>query len=360
MTWYEKHSGGFRAKWRDKGRQVPGPTFPTEAEAKAWAIAKGHDVAAAMTMDAVLKHWASVRLAEKNASKEYITELVERITLLCAQRRWISVQDITLESFAQWRIDTDNVGVERTMSYLLSVLRWAAQWMSAPVAPKVLLYRRPRVKVSRVAKAKLTDADIAQILDRAASKGPQIHALIHYLISYGARPKTACILRIKDVDLKGAELRLHAKHSGKWEHALMAETVRLFALICAGRNPKEPLFLDQRPVTKHRDRARPLAAQPRGAWPLGRRGDAACLGGFYRRAFGHYLPHDRQTIYHLKYYAASRFDRLGIGLATMAEFMGHLDPANLSPYIRGSNEDQRAALAKIERDNERIQKRDDI
>ncbi len=336
MTWYERHRSGYRARWTDQhGKQPAGETKPTKEEARAWAVERGLDRPAPMTMQHVLDQWRKVRRVDGDASDEYLDECHDRLEDLCATRSWIQVQDITLAAIDEWKIAVGGVGVDRTLSYLLSVLRWGALRLDAPVATKVLAYKRARRARDHTTKVKLTAEQFAQVMDRAAGFGPQIQALHHYLGTYGPRPKTACSLRVEHVLLARGKLAVHnVKHSGSYEHELLEQTVALFGAIIGDRPPSDPLFLDPRTGK---------------AWKLSKRGEATALGCWYRWHVAKALkfPADRLGIYQLKYYAITWMLQKGIDPATVAKFTGHLDVSQVLTYARTDDDAQAEALQKI-------------
>ncbi len=331
MTWYEKHHGGWRARWKDGDQRPVGEVQPTREEAVAWAIANGHAEPPPTSIEDLIKRWHQVRLSERNVTADFLdTTRVEMIGL-CAKRKWTRTADVTLSSIDDWRIDKKGKGIERPLSYLLSILRWGAQNMGVAVDAKVLAYKRARRPATDRDRQKLSDRDVERIVEHAGGLGPQVHALIHYLSVYGPRPVSACRLICRDVDIAHTSLRAHGKRSGKWRHKIGVLTVKLFSLILVDRRPGDPLFLDPRTDK---------------AWRLTKKG-AGVLASWYHRNFKKVAPKGLQNIYDLKRYAISRMLDKGIDPSTVAKFTGHLTLSQVLTYARTDTQMESKAIERI-------------
>lgn len=331
MTWYEEAGKGHRARFPRPG-QSPGhgPVFPTRAEAKAWAVSHGYDTSDMDTIAELLEQWRKVRLAEDHGMPSYIHEVEERLTKLAQARRWVKISDITVPSLDAWKTETGGRGVARSLSYLLGVLRWGRQRYGIPIDERVLAMRRPRQARRVLADDLLTDDQIAELQDRAVEMGPDIVGLIHYLITYGPRPITACTRLVRHVSLAEGTMLVQAKRSGEWRHALLPESVKLWAPLITGRAAGEPLFLDPRTGK---------------GWPVDSRHRAAVLGSWYERVLGVPLFGRRLGgIYNLKRYAITRMLKQGMDAATVAKFTGHLTLSQVLLYARGNEATTRDAL----------------
>lgn len=332
MSWYEPSNRGFRVRWRVPGKASPaaGPVKPTREEAKRWAIEHGHDRPDIETLAELLTRWRGVRTAEGRLMPSYIQEVEERLTRLALDRRWVRLADITAVAIDQWKIDTKGVGVSRSLGCLLSVLRWGARQYDLPIDTRVLRSRVPRPPRKVMAEALLTPKQVSRIITAAAEAGTHAVALIHYLTTYGARPVTACTRLVRDVDFRAGTLTVQAKRSGTWRHALLPETLKLFATIARGRGLDEPLFLD------HRTGA---------GWPVDKRHLATVLGSWYQRMIG--VPVCGKAlggIYSLKRYAITSMLRRGMDPMTVARFTGHLSIEQVLLYARSNEASTRDTL----------------
>lgn len=332
MTWYEKASKGYRARFPVPGKTAPGagPVHATREEAKAWAIQHGHDRPAIDTLAELLAKWRAVKAADGRVMPSYLYEVEERLLDLAKTRKWVRIGDITAAALNQWKVDTGGRGVSRSSSYLLAVLRWGNREYDIPVDPKVLRSRTPRPPRKVMADALLTPKQIEAIRMAAAPKGKPVIALIHYLSVYGPRPVTACTRKVGDVDFRGKTLTVDAKRSGEWRHALLPETLKLFAFIARGRGRDEPLFLDPRTGA---------------GWPVDGKHRAAVLASWYERVVG--VPcvgRKLGGIYNLKRYAITSLLRRGMDPMTVARFTGHLSVEQVLLYARSNEASTRAAL----------------
>lgn len=347
MAWIEKHDKGFRASWRDAAGKVKrGPSRSTKDEALAWAIANGHAEAPKHDLNDLVDDFCKTRIADGGIKKTYAADLRQRLPSLFKTRKWVNVEDVTPASVDQWWKDTEGVGVERPLAQLLSLLRFAFQRRDVPVHPKLLIYKKPRRSRTVKEHQLLTDEQIALILEAGSSAAtregmrkvlPQFAAhavaILHYLTTYGARPTTACQLKIVQINFERGTLKVHAKRSGEWEHPLDDLCLKYFALIAKDREPDDYLFLD-------------YLGRP---WKLTAAGEAERLGWWYKKYIGTYLelPKRLRTIYRLKDYVVSRMRKLGIDDATICGFTGHLTTSQLDTYDLTSDQLKRAALLKM-------------
>lgn len=336
MTWYEEAGKGWRARWREPGKKSPphGPSFPTRDEAIDWAIANGHAKAETWTMTKLLSRWASIQRAEEDGPQEgYLFDAEERLLSLCARRGWTSPADITLEAINDWKADSGGKGM-RSLDYLLAVLRWAKRSLRGiALDQRVLDLRKKRRKRTLPTRHILSDEDVDAILEAARGKGQQVHALIHYLATYGARPVSALDLTIGDLELDAGMMIVGGKHSGEWRHPILPATVELFRAITAGRNdPAERVFLD------------PRSEKP---WALGAKHMATSLNSWYFRAFRGVAPDQLRRIYHLKRYAITSMLARGIDPSTVALYTGHLTLSQVLIYARTSTTRASAVLERL-------------
>lgn len=360
MPYIERIGKGFRAVQQRGGSK--GPTLPTEVEAQRWAIARGWMPAPTHNLNELVQAYIDARLSDDHPiTVPFSRQLRERLASVFAHRQWTTAADVTLQAVDKWRVETKGKGVARMLAYLLAVLRWAAYHKDVPVDRKVLEIRRPRQKRKIKARLLLTDQQVRDAVDLAVDFGAHAHAIVHYLATYGARPVTACKLRVRDIDFSAdpPTLTVDAKHSGEWKHPLRADTAKIFA-VCATdpatgkqRHPAAPLFLP--PI--HEGQGRPMALASDGGWKLTDNGEAETLARWYYRNIG--LPlfaqYDGQTlvsddlcrIYHLKRYAITKMLDEGMSPKDVAEFTGHLSLAQVMEYARTSPEKSERAIAML-------------
>lgn len=322
MASIHPHGSGHRAHYTDAaGKSKAGPTFPTAAEAEAWARTNG--------AGAVLTLAKLADLYEKDGANRADISISVRRTALAQE--WIDPRKIKLAELAAW---TKSDGYRYTRGKALRlVLAWAAAEQLIEL-PAGLAAWRPKRPARRPAKSLLTDAQVASIRDKAASYGKRALAVIDYLLTYGARPITACRLTRADLDPVRAELAIEsAKHSGGWRHAVRLEDVELWTAL--SKEPTDPLF--------------PHWREPR-AWRI-KDGSAQELINWYRNNIGTKVAglDGLDTIYSLKRRAVTTMWSAGIDVPTMATFTGHQHLGTLMNYGRTNPDVQRAALAKLPR-----------
>lgn len=337
----------FRAV-RERGGPK-GPSLPTEAEARRWAVAKGWMPPPVTKLTDLVQEYINARLADEHPiTVEFSRGLLATLTSLFHRRGWTTVADLNLTAVDHWRTQTKGKGVTRPLAYLLAVLRWGVYHRDIVVDPKVLEIKRKRQRSQIAARVLLTDAQVRAAVKRASLYGPHAHALIHYLATYGARPITACRLRVGDFHPRTGELVVDAKHSGTWRHPLRKDTIRLFAMCAADRGPKEPLFLAPVEKLKADEGGRPMLPAPDGGWAVTQQGEAESLARWYHRCIGKaVLPEALWRIYHLKRYAITSMLDSGMNPKQIAEFTGHLDVGQILTYARTSAAKAEASVAML-------------
>lgn len=320
MASIHKHGSGFRAHYTDAaGKSKAGPTFPTTGEAEAWA--DENKVGAALTISGLAD------LYEKGGSNRRDIALSVRRTAVA--RGWIEPRKITVKDLALWSNSEDYTPTRGKALRL--VLTWATKERLVEL-PAALAAWKPKRPEKRPAPALLTDAQVHAIRLKAKSYNKRAAAIIDYLLTYGARPITACRLQRKDLDLERGELVIEsAKHSGGWRHAVAPEDAERWAKL--SKKPDDPLFPHWR-----EDRA----------WKI-KDGSAQELINWYRNNIGKKIAglDGLTTIYSLKRKAVTTMWSAGVDVPTMATFTGHQHLGTLMDYGRSNPDVQRAALAKL-------------
>ena len=320
MASIHAHGSGYRAHFTDAtGKSKAGPTCLTAALAQAWARANGAGgvVTLAQLAD----------LYEKDGSNRADIALSVRRTALAQQ--WIDPRRIKMLDLAEWT-KSDEYRYTRGKALRL-VLAWAVHEQLIELPPALANWR-PKRPARRPTKSLLTDAQVAAIRDKAASYGQRAVAIIDYLLTYGARPITACRLTRGDLDPVRAELVIEsAKHSGGWRHAVRLGDVETWTQL--SKEPTDPLFPHWR-----EDRA----------WRI-TDGSAQELINWYRNNIGSKVVglDGLDTIYSLKRRAVTSMWSAGIDVPTMASFTGHQHLGTLMNYGRTNPDVQRAALLKL-------------
>lgn len=338
MAGIEPTMGGRgRVYWYENNTKHSTQTMTLE-ECQAW-IDEHHPDSQRITLAWLLDAWA-----ESRQESDYAQDVRHQLAQLFLQRSWTMPGSITLDQVERWNVEAGGKGlieagrgVSRSMQYLLGLLRWAKRRHGVKVSQAVIdmaMPRRPR-KPSRQL---LTIEQVAAIRIESLDVGQRAAALIDYLLAYGARPKTACLLRQADLSLHDGRWFLtidRAKHSGGWRHPVRDREVELWqslALPSAGGDG--PLFPHWR-----EDRA----------WRV-ERGRAAEVANWYKNCIGKRidLPPTQNTIYRLKDYAMTGMLGAGLDPATVALFTGHRDKGQVLTYNRTSAQRATEALARLD------------
>lgn len=320
MASIHKHGAGYRAMYYDaSGKMKAGPTLPTVPEVEKWVRDSGIGEPVTLAKLADLYEKAGPNRADIAIS----------VRRTAQAREWIDPRKIKIAKLAAW---TKSDGYRYTQGKALRlVLAWAVTEQLIELPPPIAAWR-PKRPQRKPAKSLLTDAQVVAIRNRAATYGAAAAAIIDYLLTYGARPITACRLKRSDLDPMRAELVIEsAKHSGGWRHAVRPKDVETWTRL--SKLPDDPLF--------------PHWKEPR-AWRI-KDGSAQELINWYRNNIGTKIAglDGLDTIYSLKRRAVTTMWSAGIDVPTMASFTGHQHLGTLMNYGRTNPDVQRAALAKL-------------
>lgn len=336
MSWIERVGKKYRAVRRGEQGREAGPLLPTDADARRWAVRQGWETGPTRQLRELMRTYLTARSHDaRPIAPKTAVQIEYRLTRLFDKRGWTTTDQLSLGELDRWRAEHKGRGQVLLQDYLLAMLRWASYHLDVPIDHKVLELKkiRPRRAVKR--RELLSDADVARVIKTSRAFGPDVHALVHYLATYGARPITACKLRVGAVNFRKGTLVVDAKHSGEWEHPLRPDTLELFGDLCEARKPSDPLFSVPQPSVKG---GRPFEVEPDGGWKIGFDGAAASLCRWYLRNIGREATPHLPQIYHLKRYAITRMLDAGMSPKDVAEFTGHLSMAQVLEYARTSDD----------------------
>lgn len=318
---------GFRVHYTSDGQRLRSPTLPTREAAELWI----RDHLAAQKSPTVA---ALAELWRAEAPSPHRDEAAHRIGAVAMREAWGRADRLQVADLRAWAARDPHHG--HPAQYLLTVLRWAAEVHRVPVPAEVLRWRAPKPK-RKAPPPLLTDAQVEDILDMATTYGPAAFAVVDYLLTYGARPITACRLTLADCDLVRGELVIRdAKHSGGWRHKILARHVEAWERLDRPEGEAAPLF--------------PHYREPR-AWRI-KRGSASELTDWYKNTVAKRLglkAHGLDGIYHLKRWSITRMLRAGLTPATVAAFTGHRDLSQVMTYNTTNQDAQGAALPVLDR-----------
>jgi len=309
MPWLNQHGPGWRIRDRKDGKIVTlSPTLPL-AEARRWLAAH---VTGDTHLTTLLDTWSASIHHSPHAKESSF-----RLAAVFLRHQWTHLADLTPAAITAWQ--SSDRFCRRDLQVLLTILRWTHRVHGHAVPDALLEWRLPR-QAPRPAAPLLTDAQVHQIRLAAASYGPRAEALIDYLLTYGARPVTACRLKITDLrhDDDGWTLTIaQAKHSGGWSHPVRIEDAIRWKKLAHPDGALFPHYLENRP------------------WRINARGMAQEITDWYKGTIAKRvkLPPGQNTIYHLKRHAiTTMLDELDP--ATAALFSGHRCQDQVLRYSR--------------------------
>lgn len=318
MASVQPSGSGFRVFYTRDGRRLASPQQASQAAAEAWMAEHLPTLAAKHVFD-LLRVWRN------EAPSAHRDEVERRLSEAARKRGWNTVESLDLAELRAWQRAAP---CARYGQYLVTILRWASEVHHLRIRPDALAWRPDSYR--RLAPVPLlTDAQAAGIRAASLKYGPRAEAVVDYLLTYGARPITACMLMRSDLDIPRGELVIRgAKHSGGWRHAVTDAHLAAWPKLSNAEDG--PLF-------PHPQEDRP--------WRI-KRGSARELCDWYRNTIAKKLRLGRMGgIYHLKRYAITTMLRKGIDPATVALFTGHLDLQQVLRYAKSNVDLQRSALA---------------
>lgn len=341
-AWIEARRDRFVVVTREEGkkRYLTGSVDREEAE----LVATRHNMKqgmAGLSLAELIDLWA----AEQNHS-EHSKQVQRSLARVLKDRKWTKPLQVTKRAFTDWNVERGGKGltefgpgVSMPWQYLRTILRWANREHHVPVDQDLLAAESPRKK-RKPPRELLTQEQVESISTAAWSYGKRAGAVIDYLLTYGARPITACRLTRADINPDRLTLTIpDAKHSGGWTHPVRdADATTWLSLLKDGK-PEDPLF-------PHYKQDRP--------WVI-KRGGASEMVDWYRNTIVKQLKEslpDKHGIYDLKRYAISRQLDAGLDPATVASFTGHRILAQVLTYDTTNRERQDAALHIITGNND--------
>lgn len=272
----------------------------------------------------VLEAWGKDRQTVGKHQPEVSAQAVRVAKAMAKELGWTTTADATPSDVARYRDRHGRRGC-RSMGYLRAAYRWAGETYGQPYDPAVFVALRP--PPSRESVARLLTDEEWQAVEREARRLGQ-WPLVHCLGTYGWRAITAMRLRVQDVDLANAAVRIQVKRRGQHEHALTPETVKLLRPLLKGRKPEEAVF-------------RAPWGEP---WLQGMSADS--IVGWYRRNL-YRLHRGAGGTYALKRRAISVMDELGFSLKDIATITGHATETQVARYLRTNLKRSRAFVAKL-------------
>ncbi len=327
MASIHRKGAGHRAQFYDGAhRLVRSPVMPTRAQAEDW-LAEHAPKADGHRFVALLAAWIADEPHGHRKTRE------QPLAKLAADRGWTDVRAITVPALESWlkevkakRTEVRQAGERHPshtghLRYLMAMLRWSGAVLHAPVAPAVLLWK-PKRRLRPVRRAKpplLTDQQVAKVRETALGKGARAIALIDYLLTYAARPVTACRMRRGDLDPVRKELLLRdPKMRDSFRHPVRPGDLAWRDLAKWTTSEDAPLF--PRPGADRAWREKHGSAQEMALWYR------------YHVAKPAGLPRELWGIYHLKRWALTRMLRSGLDPATAALFSGHRTLSQVLTY----------------------------
>jgi integrase/recombinase XerD len=168
--------------------------------------------------------------------------------------------------------------------------------------------------------------------DCRTAQGCREHALLLFLYNSGARASEAAQLKIADLDLRAACVRITGKGGKQRLCPLWPATVADIAKLVAGRPPTEPVFLNRlnQPITRF------------GIHTMVERNTAKLLVKFPALVTKRVSPHS------IRHTTATHLVRAGVDINTIRGWLGHVSLDTTNIYAEIDFAMKAKALAKCE------------
>lgn len=166
--------------------------------------------------------------------------------------------------------------------------------------------------------------------DQRTAQGRRDHALLRFLYNSGARAAEAAALRISDLDLRAASVKITGKGGKQRYCPLWQVTVGELAALIGDRSPNEAVFLNRcsHPITRF------------GIYTLVERYALKACADFPSLASKRVSPHS------IRHSTATHLLRAGVDINTIRGWLGHVCIDTTNVYAEIDFETKAKALAK--------------
>jgi integrase/recombinase XerD len=171
--------------------------------------------------------------------------------------------------------------------------------------------------------------------DRRTAQGQRDHALLLFLYNTGARASEAAQVKVGDLDLNAASVKIHGKGGKQRFCPLWSATVSELAAITGESAPSRPVFLNRcgRPITRF------------GIHTVVER------NALKARAQSPALAAKRVSPHSIRHTTATHLLRAGVDINTIRGWLGHVSLETTNIYAEVDFETKAKALAKCEMTN---------
>jgi integrase/recombinase XerD len=293
----------------------------------------------------LLEHVVAERNLARNTQHGYRDALCQLIPFVARQSRRridrLAVVDISAELVRLFLADLEasrGCGIP-TRNQRLAAIRALARFIGehSPIHIEWSGQIRaiPFKKAMQAIVPYLEKAEIDALLaapDRRTAQGRRDHVLLLFLYNTGARASEAAHVKVADLDLNAASVKIWGKGGKQRFCPLWSATVSALATIVAGGEPSRPLFLNRcgRPITRFGIHT----AIERNALKV--------------RALLPTLAAKRVSPHSIRHTTATHLLRAGVDINTIRAWLGHVSLETTNVYAEIDFETKARALAKCE------------
>jgi site-specific recombinase XerD len=276
----------------------------------------------------LLEHVVAERNLARNTQHSYRDALALLIPFVSKARNrsvdHLAVIDVSAELVRQFLADIETARGCRVatrnqrLAALRAVARFIGEHSPEHIEWSAQIRSIPFKKTSRTVVSYLDKPEMDALLaapDRRTEQGRREHALLLFLYNSGARATEVAELKIADVDVRAACVRITGKGRKQRLCPLWAATIGEIANLTAGRATSEPVFLNRLglPITRF------------GIHTMVERNVAKIMAKFPALRTKRVSPHS------IRHTTATHLLRAGVDINTIRAWLGHvsLDTTNI-------------------------------
>lgn len=353
MAWITgDRRNGFRANWREGGRESPqkvGPTRATRAEAEVDGRAAEERIKQLRSLQGplqssapiatLLERWAASRLNGFHAREHRVRLVVDTITTIAEQMGWKQAADITVDSVDRWMQSKGKRGVVKPLKMIKAFVRYCRP-LKVGIDYDVVDIPLPAVP-KRPPSPLLTNEQVAQCLALVERiGGHHVYVAVKHFATYACRPIDIARAQVRDWDSATRILTFRDTKNRTDQPKPVIDPDHAADLDALAKDclPDAPLFLDPW--------GRP--------WRITKHGSAGGINDWYRANIGQHLYEsgvleaNQRGIYKLKKWGMTRLKvAAGGDTRSVRAVSGHLDDESVETYQETNIGAQVALLSKL-------------
>lgn len=293
----------------------------------------------------LLEHVVAERNLARNTQHGYRDALCQIIPFVAKQSRKqidrLAVVDISAEFVRLFLADLEasrGCGIptrNQRLAAIRALARFVGEHSPIHIEWSGQIRAIPFKKAMQAVVPYLEKAEIDALLaapDRRTAQGRRDHVLLLFLYNTGARASEAAHVKVADLDLNAASVKICGKGGKQRLCPLWSATVSALATIIAGGEPSRPLFLNRcgRPITRFGIHT------------------AIERNALKARTLLPTLVAKRVSPHSIRHTTATHLLRAGVDINTIRAWLGHVSLETTNVYAEIDFETKARALARCE------------